>query len=90
MNYRFKATETFWGAFYALSPAQKESTRGAWEIFKADPFDPRLHPHKIHSLSARHKRTVHSVTIGGDLRVVFFVEGEVVYTLDIGTHALYR
>lgn len=90
MSYRYKATTTFWRNFYALPPAQKESTRRAWEIFKQDPFDPRLGAHKIHSLSARYGKTVHSAIIEADLRVVFFLEGDTVWTVDIGTHALYR
>lgn len=51
MKYRFTAIDSFWEEFYALSPDQKESTRRAWAIFKANPFDPRLRPHKIHRLS---------------------------------------
>ncbi|HUK82245.1 MAG TPA: hypothetical protein VLZ12_06385 [Verrucomicrobiae bacterium] len=90
MSYRYRAAETFWESFYALSPPQKESVRRAWQIFKDNPFDARLRPHKIHSLSARYKKTIHSVTIEGDLRVVFYVEGDTVWTVDIGTHALYR
>ena len=90
MSYQFKATETFWENFYALSSAQKESVRQTWQIFRENPFDPRLRPHKIHSLSARYKRTIHSVVIEGDLRVVFFVEDESVWSVDIGTHAIYR
>ena len=42
MKYRYWAVERFWTSFYRLSPAQKESARRAWIIFKADPFDPPL------------------------------------------------
>ncbi len=49
MKYRYKPTRRFWESFYALSSSQKESTRLAWKVFKANPFDPRLRPHKIHS-----------------------------------------
>jgi len=49
-----------------------------------------LHPHKIHSLSARYKKTIYSAVIEGNLRVVFYVEADTVWTVDIGTHALYR
>ena len=71
MKYRYRATETFWENFYRLSPSQKEYARQAWEIFKQNPFDARLRPHKIHRLSSIMKRTVHAVVIKGDLRVVF-------------------
>lgn len=90
MSYRFKAAESFWESFYALSTSQKESTRRAWEIFKANPFDPRLGTHKIHSLSSRYKRTIYSVVIENDLRVVFYIEEDIVWTVDIGSHAIYR
>lgn len=90
MTWRFRAAETFWKKFYTLSPKQKESTRVAWKIFKCDPFDPRLGTHRINSLSARYGRTIYSVVIEGDLRVVFYIESGTVWTVDIGTHAIYR
>jgi hypothetical protein len=87
---QFKATETFWRNFYDLSPAQKQSVRDKWIIFQNDPFDPRLGTHRINSLSARMKKTVWSVVIGYDLRVVFVMDDDIVTTLDIGTHAIYK
>ena len=89
MNYRFKPTEQFWESFYDLTAAQKASTRRAWKIFKQNPFDPRLRPHKIHRLSSIMKRTVHAVVIEGDLRVVFYVEADTIVSFNIGTHAIY-
>ena len=90
MKYRFKPTQQFWENFYALTSQQKESTRRAWQIFKVNPFDPRLRPHKINRLSARYGRTIYAVDIESDLRVVFYVVGDLVVTVDIGTHDLYR
>lgn len=90
MSYRFKPTRRFWESFYALPSWQKDSTRKAWKIFKENPFDSRLRPHKIHKLSAHFGRTIHAVDVEGDLRVVFYIEGDVVVTVDIGTHAIYR
>ena len=90
MSYRFKPTENFWQSFYDLPPNEKESVRRAWEIFKQNPFDPRLRPHKIHRLSAHYGRTIHAVDIEGDLRAVFYVDGDCVVTLDVGTHDIYR
>ncbi len=86
----FKATETFWRKFYALPPAQKQLAREKWEIFKVDPFDPRLGTHKINSLSARMKETVWSVVIDYDMRAVFVIDDDVVTTIDLGSHAIYR
>jgi len=87
--YKFKASETFWKNFHALPPAQKELTRAAWARFKANPFDPRLRPHKIHALSARAGETMLSVEIDHDLRVIFCLRDDIVYTIDIGTHSIY-
>ena len=87
---KFRASETFWTHFYDLSPAQKESARKAWKIFKANQFDPRLRTHKIHRLSAAFGRTVYGVEIEADLRVVFYLDGDIVRTIDIGTHNIYE
>ncbi len=90
MSYRFKATHRFWKSFDRLPDRQKQSARKAWEAFEHDPFDPRLRPHKIHGLSAEYGVTIYSTSIEGDLRVVFYVEGDTVWSVDIGTHAIYR
>ena len=90
MKYRFKPTETFWESFYDLSPGQKNSTRRTWEIFKENPFDPRLRTHKIYRLSAQYGRTIYAVDIEGDLRAVFFIKDDLVVTVDIGTHDIYK
>jgi len=87
---KFRASETFWTHFYDLSPAQKESARKAWKIFKANPFDPRLGAHKIHRLSSAFGRTVYGVEIEADLRVVFYLDGDIARTVDIGTHNIYE
>jgi hypothetical protein len=68
---KFQATESYWKKFYRLSGPQKESVRAAWLIFKRDPFDPRLGTHRISSLSAQYKKTIYSVVIEADLRIVF-------------------
>jgi len=90
MKYRFKSTQRFWESFYALRSAQKDSTRRAWKIFKENPFDSRLRSHKIHKLSARYGRTIYAIEIESDLRVVFYLEADVVVTIDIGAHTIYR
>jgi mRNA-degrading endonuclease YafQ of YafQ-DinJ toxin-antitoxin module len=90
MKYRFQPTENFWESFYELSSAQKDSTRRAWTIFKENPFDPRLRTHKIHRLSAQYGQTIYAVDIEGDLRAVFFIKGDCIVTVDIGTHDIYK
>lgn len=86
----YRATQQFWESFYALSSAQKESARRVWKIFKENPFDPRLRPHKIHRLSARYGRLIYSVKIEGDLRTVFYIVNDLVVSIDIGSHDIYR
>jgi hypothetical protein len=90
VSYRFKASETFWRNFYHLPDGQKASVRRAWKIFRANPFDQRPGVHKIHALSAKSGKTIYALAVEADLRAVFFVEGNTVFTVDIGTHAIYR
>jgi hypothetical protein len=90
MNYRYRAVERFWTSFYRLAPAQKQSARQAWQIFKGDPFDPRLRTHKILRLSAYYGRTIYAVEIEGDLRSTFYLDGDTVVSLVIGTHDIYK
>jgi mRNA-degrading endonuclease YafQ of YafQ-DinJ toxin-antitoxin module len=90
MKYRFRAVERFWTSFYRLSPVHKESARQAWMIFKNDPFDPRLRAHKIQRLSAAYGRTIYTAEIESDLRLLFYLDGETVVSLIIGTHDIYK
>jgi len=90
MRYRYRAVEPFWTRFYRLNAPQKESVRKAWEVFKVDPFDPRLRTHKIEKLSAHYKRTIYAVEIESNLRVIFYIEADVVVSVDIGDHRIYR
>ena len=90
MKDRYRATERFWTSFYRLSPEQKESARAAWKIFKEDPFDSRLRTHKIQRLSAHYGRTIRAVEVEGNLRSIFYLEGETVVSLIIGTHDIYK
>lgn len=90
MAYQFQATETYWRRFYALSPSEKELVRSKWKIFKLDPFDESLQTHKIEALSGRARTTIYSVKVGPNLRAIFRIDGDVVTTLDIGNHAIYK
>jgi mRNA-degrading endonuclease YafQ of YafQ-DinJ toxin-antitoxin module len=88
--HRFKTTPAFRKALARLSPTQKESARTAYTLFKRNPFDPRLRTHKIHHLTALYKKTIYAVRIENDLRSIFYLDGENIVSLDIGTHAIYR
>jgi hypothetical protein len=90
MKYRFRASRSFWRSFSRLSVQEQESARTAFEIFKNDPFDTRLRVYKIHKLSARYRQTIYAVTIESDLRAVFYIEGDLIVTVDIGSHGVYR
>ncbi len=90
MKYRYFAQPKFWRNYRKLSASQQQSARDAWKLFKLDPFDPRLGTHRINSLSAIFKRTVHAVVIEGNLRAVFYIEGDPVVTVNIGSHDIYR
>ena len=90
ISYRFAVTEAFWENFYKLPPARKQATRAAWKIFKADPFDARLGAHRIHRLSALMRRTVYAVEIEGDLRALFYIDGDTVVTFNLGSHDVYK
>jgi len=90
VKYRFGVAETFWKKFYRLSSAQKEAVRQKWLLFKLDPFDTRLGTHRIGKLSSEYKRSVYSVVIEADLRAIFYLDGDKVWTVDIGTHDIYK
>jgi hypothetical protein len=61
-----------------------------FKIFKEDPFDPRLGIDQINQLSARFRTTIYPVKLAGNLRAIFRLDGEVVTSLDIGTHDIYK
>jgi mRNA-degrading endonuclease YafQ of YafQ-DinJ toxin-antitoxin module len=69
---------------------QQRRARESFLIFEQNPFGPRLRSHKIQKLSARYARTIYAAQIEADLRVVFYIEGDIVVTVDIGSHDLYR
>ena len=90
MKYRFTATRTFWRSFGKLS-ARNRSTRE-----KPSRFSKKIHSmewlrsHKIHKLSARYARSIYAAEIEANLRVIFYIDGNLVVTVDIGSHDIYR
>lgn len=90
MNYQLRTSRTFWRSFGKLPLPQQERARQAFLIFRQDPFDHRLRSHKIQRLSARYGRTIYAAVIEADLRAVFYLEGDKVVTVDIGSHQLYH
>jgi hypothetical protein len=90
VNYHFRAARSFWRGWSKLPETQRQAARQAFQVFEANPFDPRLRTHKIHKLSAYYNRTIYAVNIASDLRAAFYIEGDTVWTVDIGTHDIYR
>jgi hypothetical protein len=90
VKYRFRAARTFWRNLGRLSSIQQAAARRMCVIFKQNPFDRRLHTHKIHRLSSLYSRTIYAVEIEADLRAIFYLDGNEVVTVDIGTHDVYR
>jgi mRNA-degrading endonuclease YafQ of YafQ-DinJ toxin-antitoxin module len=88
--YVFKRTQQFKKSFDALSADDQQAAREAFKKFKADPKDASLNPHKINRLSSLRGKTVRSVTIKGNLRAVFTIQGNVIISEDIGTHDIYK
>ncbi len=77
MKYRFRAGKSFRRALARLAPEEKRLAATAFKIFKQNPFDPRLRPHKIYKLSAIYGKTIHAVEIADDLRAAHYVEGTI-------------
>ena len=90
MNRRFKGAPTFWKAFYRLPEPQQLAAQRAFALFKANPFDPRLRPHKIHRLSAKYGVTIYAIEIERNLRATFYLDGNTVWSVDIGAHPIYE
>jgi len=90
VKYRFRAAKSFHRALARLSPQQKQAAKAAYRIFKENPFDSRLRTHKIHRLSAASGKTIYAVWIEADLRAVFYLEGATLWSVNIGTHDVYR
>jgi len=45
---------------------------------------------KSTKLSARYSRIIYAAEIEANLRVIFYIEGNLVVTVDIGSHDIYR
>ena len=80
-----------------LSQGARETHDGAEEIrpagvcdFQGRSFRSTLRTHKIHGLSVRFGRTIYSVWVEADLRAVFYLDGEIVVSVDVGAHSIYR
>ena len=71
-------------------PSRKAAANKSFAIFKHNPFEPRFRPHKIQRPSAKYGLATYAAWIVGKLRAAFFVEAHAVWSVDVGTHAIYR
>ena len=85
-----RATAEFWRAFDKLEPRKQDLAREKFKTFKEDPFHPSLGSHRINKLSAQWKKTIFSACLEGDLRVLFYLDGDQIISVGIGSHAIYR
>lgn len=90
MSYTYKATQKFWKNKNALPENQQKVLKEKFEFFKKDPFHPLLRSHPIAKLTADYKHPIFSAVIEGNLRVLFRIDDDVVTTLAVGTHDLYK
>lgn len=73
-------------AYKALPLALKKKAERRVEIFRTNPFDPRLKTHKPHGELAR----LWSFYIDGKYRILFEFNKKDAIFLDIGNHDIYR
>lgn len=65
----------------------KTKTKEREQLFRADPFDPRLETHKLHGKYKEYW----AFTVLGQYRIMFaFGDKETVDFMNIGTHEIYR
>jgi hypothetical protein len=72
-----------------FSRAERICTQGVGD-FQGRPVRRALTDDKIHRLSDAYGRTIYAVEIEGDLRSLFYLDGENVVSLIIGTHDIYK
>jgi len=76
--------------FTAWLPFRKNPPAGRGSFSRKTPSIPDWRTHKIQRLSAQYRRTIYAVEIEDDLRATFYLDGETVVSLTIGTHAIYK
>lgn len=87
---RFVAEKTFWQDFDKLPLRQQKLAMQKFQIFRQNPFAISFKTHKIHNLSQKYKQTIYFAALEGDLRVIFFVQNDTLYSVSIGSHKIYR
>lgn len=84
---RVYASSNFTRAVEKLPPNIRDKLRERDQIFRRDPFDPRLKTHKLRG----NLKGYWSYSVGRRYRLLFkFLDGDEVVYYDIGTHQMYR
>jgi len=84
---RIKLSSKYKKSFRKLHPEIQRKALNKIEIFRTDPFDPRL---ETHSLSGKLKDCwAFSVDQKYRIKFIFLLNEEVLF-LDIGTHNIYK
>lgn len=86
----FAGTKSFWREYESLTLDKKAAADSVFEQFRKDPFAAGLGTHKIARLSALRKEAVWSVPVLGDLRACFVIRGDMILSILIGTHDIYK
>ena len=89
-KYVFKTTPAFRTALRKLTPRQKASARIAFAIFKENPLTLDCEPTRFTAYPPSFAGRSIPSPIESNLRAIFYLEGDVVVSLDIGDHAIYR
>lgn len=82
-----RVSSKFKKAYKKLHPMVKTKAKEREQIFRANPFDPRLETHKLHGKYEDYW----AFTVVGQYRIMFaFSDKETIDFINIGTHEIYR
>ena len=88
--FRFKRTKRFKRDFRKLQPFEQAKAEALFKIFKKNPWDKALKTHKISALSQRAGTPIWAIYVDADIRALFMQKGNVIISLNIGNHDVYK
>ena len=74
----------------AVAPTTDQSSPGVCLFLSKIHLIADTFPQDPQAFGARYGRIIYAAEIETDLRVVFYIEGTTVVTVEIGSHAVYR
>ncbi len=88
---KIKYSSKFIREYKKLSRKIRDLAEEKEEIFRKNPFDPRLKTHKLHGKFKGRIEKYYSFSVGYKYRVIFrFIERDEVRFYLIGTHKIYQ